>query len=54
MLGAQVPVATGEPSVGDVVMASEGDPVLEKFCQDADDAKTESDFSDIESVAFDV
>lgn len=49
VLGAQVPVATGEPSVGDVVMASEGDPVLEKFCQDADDAKTESDFSDIES-----
>jgi hypothetical protein len=30
-------------------MALEGDPVLEKFCQYADDAKTESDFSDLES-----
>ena len=49
VLGAQVPVATGEPSVGDVVMALEGDPVLEKFCEDAYDAKTESDFSDLES-----
>lgn len=49
VLDAQVPVATGEPSVGDVVMALEGDPVLEKFCQYADDAKTESDFSDLES-----
>jgi len=48
VLGAQVPVATGEPSVGDVVMALEGDPVLQKFCQDADDAKTDSEFSDIE------
>ena len=49
VLGAQVPVATGEPSVGDVVMASEGDPRLYRFCEDAYDAKTESDFSDIES-----
>ena len=49
VLGAQVPVATGEPSVGDVVMALEGDPVLEKFCEDAYDAKTESDFSHLNS-----
>ena len=48
VLGAQVPVATGEPSVGDVVMASEGDPRLYRFCEDAYEAKTESDFSDIE------
>lgn len=49
VLGAQVPVATGEPSVGDVVMALEGDPRLYRFCEDAYDAKTESDFSDMES-----
>ena len=49
VLGAQVPVATGEPSVGDVVMALEADPRLYRFCEDAYDAKTESDFSDIES-----
>jgi len=49
VLGAQVPVATGEPSVGDVVMALEEDPRLYRFCEDAYDAKTESDFSDIES-----
>ena len=49
VLGAQVPVATGEPSVGDVVMASEGDPRLYRFCEDAYDAKTESDFSHLNS-----
>ena len=49
VLGAQVPVATDEPSVGDVVMALEGDPRLDRFCEDADDAKTESDFSHLNS-----
>ena len=49
VLGAQVPVATGEPSVGDVVMASEEDPRLYRFCEDAYDAKTESDFSHLNS-----
>lgn len=49
VLGVQVPVATGEPSVGDVVMASAGDPRLDRFCEDADDAKTESDFSHLNS-----
>ena len=49
VLGAQVPVATGEPSVGDVVMALEEDPRLYRFCEDAYDAKTESDFSHLNS-----
>ena len=49
VLGAQVPVATGQLTVGDALMAQEEDQVLEKFCEDAYDAKTESDFSHLNS-----